>query len=327
MTAVERAWYKPRSWTLLFVPVSWLFRGLSALRKARLQARSRDSDYSVPVVVIGNINIGGTGKTPLIIALANYLQDSGHRPGIVSRGYGGAQTTQPLAVTSSTSVSACGDEALLISEQSGCPVVVCKNRDAAVRHLLQVADVDVVLSDDGLQHYAMARDIEVVVIDGARGLGNGQCLPAGPLREPPERLLSVDLVVSNGELRVELPVTVPTHTMNLRPAQLVNLRTRQKLPCADWPEESPVNAVAGIGHPQRFFDTLESLGIEARPHVFADHHAFTAADIQYSDGLPVIMTAKDAVKCAAFADEACWRLDVLAELPPQLIELINSKLV
>ncbi len=338
MTALERAWYKPLGWSVLLVPLAWLFQVVASIRKSWLQHRYQGDGYGVPVVVIGNISVGGTGKTPLIIALANALIEQGIRPGVVSRGYGGGVGTagsvghrQPMSVTANSAVEQSGDEALLIARRTGCPVVVCADRVAAVHHLLAEYSVDIILSDDGLQHYRMHRDLEIAVIDGVRGLGNRLCLPAGPLREPPRRLRSVDMVVINGGSGdVVSPGDVAEHSlvcqMTLCPDKFVNLHSGEALGVKAWPRGQVVHAVAGIGNPQRFFDSLTELGLVLRLHPFADHHRFTVEDIRFDDDLPVIMTAKDAVKCEALADARCWCLEVVALPPVELVQSICDKL-
>ena len=355
MTALEKAWYKPLGWSVLLLPLAWLFQVIASIRKCGLQCRYQGRGYGVPVVVIGNISVGGTGKTPLIIALANALIEQGVRPGVVSRGYGGSGVgtagrvghSQPMSVTANSAAEQSGDEALLIARRTGCPVVVCADRVAAIHHLLAEYSVDIILSDDGLQHYRMHRDLEIAVIDGVRGLGNRLCLPAGPLREPPRRLRSVDVVVINGGSgnlvssvvtnvvskvvsKVVSSRDVAEHTpvcqMTLRPDKFVNLSSGKTLGLEAWPRGQAVHAVAGIGNPQRFFDLLIELGLVPRLHRFSDHHRFTVEDIRFDDDLPVIMTAKDAVKCESWADARCWFLEVAALPPAELVQSICNKL-
>lgn len=340
MTALERAWYKIPSWSVLLMPLAWLFQAVASIRRYWLQRRYQGHGYAVPVVVIGNISVGGTGKTPLIIALAKELIEQGIKPGVVSRGYGGSGASsaaggvghrRPMSVTENSAVEQCGDEALLIARRTGCPVVVCADRVAAIHHLLAEHTVDIVLSDDGMQHYRMHRDLEIAVIDGVRGLGNRLCLPAGPLREPPRRLRSVDMVVINGGSGdVVSPGDVAEHSlicqMALCPDKFVNLHSGEALGVKAWPRGQVVHAVAGIGNPQRFFDSLTELGLVLRLHPFADHHRFAVEDIRFDDDLPVIMTAKDAVKCESLADARCWRLEVVAVSPVELVQSICDKL-
>lgn len=341
---LQKFWYGGRALAWPVWPLSLLFRAVSDARRRRQQRAAADEALSVPVVVVGNISVGGTGKTPLLIALARALQRAGLRPGIVSRGYGGKAPHYPFSVTTASDPAESGDEALLIRIATGCPVVVDPDRLSAVRRLESDGECDVVLSDDGLQHYRMPRTVEMVVIDGQRGLGNGFCLPAGPLRESPERLATVDFVVVNGEpvptLLTQLarsgvappdddctlPEKTPLHRIALEPSQLRTLKPGQTLPPSDWPGPRQVHAVAGIGHPERFFSTLESLGFGVIRHPFPDHHEFSAADLAFGDGLPVLMTAKDAVKCQAFAEDHYWVLDVRMRVPEALLTALLSRL-
>ncbi|MBM94995.1 MAG: tetraacyldisaccharide 4'-kinase [Oceanospirillaceae bacterium] len=248
-----------------------------------------------PVIVVGNITVGGTGKTPLITWLAQRAVELDMSVGIVSRGYGGRSEHYPLEVTSSISPAECGDEPWLLHNRLGCRVVVAPKRADAVSAL--GSDVDLILSDDGMQHYAMPRVAEILVVDGERGFGNGWLMPVGPLREPKTRVDSVDCVVVNGSDFI------------LQPQQLVNASTGEVVDLLVL-EGHKVHAVAGIGHPARFFKTLEKLGMDVEPHAFEDHHPFDKADIEFGDDLPIVMTEKDWVKCRDFVTERCWYLPV-----------------
>lgn len=320
--ALERAWYRPARWPILLAPLGTLFAALAAWRRGRLQRRYQGRRFAAPVVVVGNIGLGGTGKTPLLLALAARLRERGRRPGIVSRGYGGRPGPDPVLVTPAHGAAVVGDEPLLLAQASGCPVVVCPDRRAAVAWLLAHCDCDLVLSDDGMQHYRLHRDFEIAVIDGVRGLGNGRCLPAGPLREPPGRLAEVDAVVINGgSFRfsgVAQPPGVATLRMALRPLGLRQLATGRWLAApalpADWGAERRVHAVAAIGNPQRFADSLHALGLIVELRALPDHHPLGAAELTFADALPVVITAKDAVKCAGIADPRVWVLEVAAEM-------------
>jgi len=284
----------------------------------------------VPVVVVGNVTVGGTGKTPLVIALASALAAEGRRPGIVSRGYGAAGDA-PREVMPGDDPAEVGDEPLLLAA-SGVPVVVARDRVAAARALLAThPSCDVILADDGLQHYALARDVEIVVVDGTRGFGNGRLLPAGPLREPRSRADAADAVVTLATLGTPRErATVDTRgrrtTMTHVPAGLRNLAdpSRRVDPSA-WPQGT-VHAVAGTGNPRRFFDLIARMGIEAVPHAFADHHAFVPADLDFAGASAVVMTAKDAVKCARFADARLHALDIRAVIDPALVALIMERI-
>lgn len=329
---LQRLWYGDSLLCWLLWPLSILFRVVSAVRRRRQQRQAAREEVSLPVVVVGNISVGGTGKTPLLITLARSLVSVGLRPGIVSRGYGGRAPHYPLAVTPDSNPAHSGDEALLISITTGCPVVVDPERLRAVRWLEKQNICDVILSDDGLQHYRMPRTIEMAVVDGTRGLGNGHCLPAGPLREPLARLDDVNFVVVNGaaskRLRQQLNSLKTVHTMLLKPERLRRVDDHQaySMTLRQWPGPWRVHAVAGIGHPDRFFTTLAELGFEVIPHVFPDHHDFSAADLAFGDDLPIVMTAKDAVKCRSFAAEHHWVLDVSAQVPDELIAVLLAQL-
>lgn len=301
------------------LPRFWLRDGLPARLLAPLGAltaawtRHRRAAYAsgrrsawrapVPVLVVGNLFVGGSGKTPLVVWLVQRARRLGCRPGVVLRGYGGRARAWPRRVTAASDPGQVGDEAVLIARRTGAPVVADPDRPAAVRALLETADCDLVLSDDGLQHYALARDAEIAVVDAERGLGNGRCLPAGPLREPRERLQAVDLVVGNGG-----PVPGSPHAFTLEPEALAAVGEGGTPPAAG----ERVHAVAGIGHPERFFATLSGLGFEVIPHPLPDHHVLRAAELDFGDGLAVIMTEKDAVKCAGFARPGLWYLPVAA---------------
>lgn len=310
----NRLWYGDRRRSRWLAPLGALFARLAAGRRRRLQARARP--VGVPVVVVGNITLGGTGKTPLIIALARRLREAGWRPGVVSRGYGGRAPAYPLFVTPHTPVAHCGDEPLIIASESDCPVCVAPDRVAAAWQLV-AEGCDLILSDDGLQHYRLARELELAVVDGRRGLGNGRCLPAGPLREPASRLAEVDWVLVNdadgGRQLPSLPMA--SVSMALKPRAWHPVAGGEGRELAYFAPGTVVHAVAGIGHPERFFRTLESLGLEPERHAFSDHHRFRPADLRFADRRPLVMTAKDAVKCRAFAQPHWWYLSVTADLP------------
>lgn len=326
---LQRAWYGGALWywplLCLLWPLSLLFIVLAAVRRwhlQRLQGR-----LPVPVIVVGNISVGGTGKTPLLCALSTMLVQRGLRVGIVSRGYGGSYSGEPRLVLADDSAAVVGDEPLLLALRTACPVMVGRDRFATVQQLVAGHAVDIVLSDDGLQHYALPRTLEIAVLDGSRGVGNGFCLPAGPLREPVSRLAEVDAVVVNGDsgrlFRADQLV------VRLLPQDWLDVRTGKILPLLHLPPGSRVHAVAGIGNPQRFFCTLRELGFDVTEHPLPDHHAFSVADLQFADQLPVVMTEKDAVKCADFAPENCYALRVHMLLPDQwvdgLLALANEK--
>lgn len=306
--------------TFLLLPFSWLFRIVVALRYFFYRTIKKPKPFPVPIIVVGNLTVGGTGKTPFVIWLAECLRRAGYRPGIVSRGVGGEKLTQPYWVSAIDSSKKVGDESLLLARRTACPLVVCVDRVAAVRELLQKTDCNIVISDDGLQHYRLARTLEIVIIDGARQFGNRQLLPAGPLREPLARLQTVDLVVTNGEHAV-----VQTETMQLQGELLSSLISSDTRPLLDLKNKT-VHAIAGIGNPQRFFSMLKNLGIHVLEHAFPDHYLYQRKDIDFADELPVIMTEKDAVKCTEFANKRHWYLRVDAVMSPGIEKKILGKL-
>lgn len=307
---IERIWYqgsKGYGVYYLLLPLSALFACISALRRLLFRVGLlKAHKLPVPVIVVGNISVGGTGKTPFTLALCKLLQQQGYTPGIISRGYG-ADIKAPKLVAANSSATAVGDEPLMLFQQSGCPVVVCPNRVAAGRFLLAHTPCDIIISDDGLQHYRLARDLEIILLDGSRGLGNGQLLPAGPLREGPWRLKTADLVVANSQM---LPGA--DGLMQLVPDQAKALHGDAELsPCA-------VSLVAAIGNPARFARSAEQAGFTINSeHYFADHHQFTQADFTAIRG-PVLMTEKDAVKCRPFAGTDWFSLGVQAKLEQPL---------
>lgn len=309
---------------LLLLPLSAVFVLLSGLRRLAYRAGLLTSErLPVPVVVVGNITAGGSGKTPLVIWLAGVLREAGWHPGVISRGYGGSART-PCAVSPDSDPAVVGDEPLLIARSGGVPVWVGRSRAEAGRALLAAEPgVDVLLADDGLQHYALARDVEIVVVDGARRFGNGWPLPAGPLREPVSRLRSVDAVVVNGGEGEAAAGRVPQFAMALRPGLFRRLGAPGRTRAAADFGGGEVHAVAGIGHPQRFFDTLDALGLRAVPHPFPDHHPYDRSDLPAGT---LVMTAKDAVKCEAFALPDAWVLEVDAVVEGGLQTFLLTKL-
>ncbi|MCW8889932.1 MAG: tetraacyldisaccharide 4'-kinase [Sedimenticola sp.] len=318
MKKIDHYWTSVNPVSLLLLPLSWLFLLLSGIRRLAYRFRLKTiKRLPVPVIVVGNISVGGTGKTPLVIWLADYLRNKGYTPGIISRGYGGNATHWPIRVHADSSPQAVGDEPVMLAARSGAPVWVGPDRPVTGQALLDETACDIIISDDGLQHYALDRDIEIAVIDGARGLGNGFCLPAGPLRERASRLSRVDLVVSNGSSGFT------DHCMSLVTGDLVNLSTRERVSPTRFSGQS-VHAIAGIGHPERFFKTLMGLGMQVDGVPFSDHHPFTAAEISPNDKRPVIMTEKDAVKCTLFSQPRHWYLEVSAELSKGFIQQLDK---
>lgn len=318
---LQRRWYGGSA-PLLLRPLAALYGGISSRLAARKRAQA--VRLPVPVIVVGNISVGGTGKTPLVTWLVEELRARGLRPGVISRGYGGRAPVYPLRVTAQTDAALCGDEPALLARRLGVPLSVAPDRVAAAQQLIASDGVDVIVSDDGLQHYRLARDAEICVVDGARGLGNGGLLPAGPLREPPSRLASVGLVVVNGGgWRPAQALGVPVADMQLQLGEAQNLRSGERRALHVFAGR-PLHALAGIGHPERFFAALRAQGLQPTVHAFADHHAYTAADLAFGDGLPVLMTEKDAVKCASFAQADAWCVPVTARFEPETTALVRK---
>ena len=305
-----KLWYRGGAAGWLIAPLAWIYGLVVRRRRARfLSGKSRREKLSVPLVIIGNITVGGTGKTPLVVWLVRELKRKGYRPGIVSRGYRGKADSWPQRVRPDSDPIMLGDEPVLLASRCGCPVAAGPDRIAA-GELLILDGVNAIVADDGLQHYRLHRDCEIAVVDGERLFGNGLLLPAGPLREPVSRLDQVDVVVINGK------ATEPHHvSMNLAhlPARLI--RGGDPKPVALF-NATKVHAVAGLGNPKRFFEQLSDAGLDVIEHVYDDHHAFTKADVCFSDNFPVLMTEKDAVKCRAFADARHWYVPLEAQFSP-----------
>lgn len=301
---LNRIWYGRAGPPWWLVPGSLTYGALAASRRFLYRHRLRNSTrITCPVVIIGNLSVGGTGKTPLVCWLAMRLRERGFKPGVVTRGYGGS-CKRLLLVGPDDDPNKIGDEALLLARRTGVPVAVGRDRSAAAK-LLVGAGCDVVLSDDGLQHYALARDCEIVVVDGDRRFGNGWLLPAGPLRERPERMRLADAVVVNGQDRwLEGALR-----MRLEAKTAVNLMDSSTLPLSSFAGKS-VHAIAGIGNPERFFKLLQSFGIEVMAHPLDDHARLQRSDIVFADDRPVLMTEKDAVKCAKIAASRHWQVPV-----------------
>ena len=314
------------------MPLSFLYGFVMTVRGLlyRMGLRHRVK-VGVPVIVVGNLTVGGTGKTPLVAWLASRLAAVGHRVAIVSRGYGG-RARGVTRVTLHSRASEVGDEPLLLARRAQATVFIGRDRVAAAK--AAVADgADIVITDDGLQHLALVRDCEIVVIDGQRGFGNGCLLPRGPLRESPRRLRRVNAVVVNGVLKegFALPKVV-THTafnMRMRPGDARPVAGGGALRSLSSFRGSGVHAVAAIGNPQRFFDMLREAGLTLYEHPMPDHHPFKPGDLNFGDDLPVLMTEKDAVKCAAFADQRCWYVPVTAEFEESqaraLVDLVIAR--
>lgn len=324
------AWYGDKHWPWLLLPLSLLLRLIAFLRRAFL-TRFRQQKLSVPVIVVGNISLGGTGKTPLIIALLKHLQRRGFNPGVISRGYGGQAPAYPLLVNASTPVQHSGDEPLSIALATGCKVCVDPDRVAAAR-TLQGGGCDIILSDDGLQHYRLGRSLEIAVIDGQRGLGNGLCLPAGPLREAPRRLRQVDWVVVNGSINERTKTQLNKLAINdwvamqIAPEHWQRLIDGEQLELDHLLPGTQVHAVCGLGNPQRFYHTLRQMNLQPLEHDFPDHYQYRPEDLQFEQPAPVVTTTKDAVKCRAFAQPDWYALAIAAQLPEQFWQTLDQKL-
>ncbi len=332
MKALRRAWYqrKPGPWLNLLWPLSLLFDIAAAWRRKRQQARARPRGEA-PVIVVGNIALGGTGKTALLIALARELGRRGFAPGVISRGYGADGGEFPRLAQADSDPAECGDEPVLIAASTGCPVVVDPDRNRALGRLLADFEVDLVLSDDGLQHYHLHRDVEIIVVDGERGFGNGLTLPAGPLREPVRRLGEADFVVVNGEPDGAFDAPVPLHQIAMEPKTLVHLRSGAERPFDEsaFPAGETLQLVCGIGNPDRFFKLMRQLPNPLAPFEFPDHHRFRAEDFAGGGIDPrqaIVMTEKDAVKCREFAGDNFWALRAEMKLPRGLLEALLQKL-
>ncbi len=333
---LESEWQRLGGGALVLVPLTLLFAAFVAIRRFLYARRILPAWRArVPVVVVGNITVGGTGKTPLVLAILEMLQRRGWTPGVVARGYGRVPRREqdPVGVVrvypGVATPEHFGDEPVLVARRSNVPVYVSADRPAAARALLDGhAEVDVLVSDDGLQHYALARDVEFAVVDGERHFGNRLLLPSGPLREPVSRLAQVDAVVVNGGHSDGVPGK-RRFAMRLGAERFVAMNRNEEREVDDFVAAvrgAQVAAVAGIGHPQRFFDHLESLGVHARRHAFPDHHPYRREELRLPGAEVVVMTEKDAVKCAAFADERMWYLRVEAILPPDFEAFLMERL-
>ncbi len=332
----NKYWYSDRIVLWPLIPFSIIYASIVRLRRKWYQLKgifSPNKKSAIPVIVVGNITVGGTGKTPLVIHIAEYLIEQGWQPGIISRGYKGKHR-KPTVVNIKSNPKIVGDEALLFAKQLDCPIVVGKNRCAALKKLLKMHimdsshNVDVVISDDGLQHYALERQLEIAVVDKERLFGNGYCLPVGPLRESVDRLSTVDLVIYNtGDFCDKFEASLLT--MHYTPGKLYNAFQAEHQALLNTFSGRTVHAIAGIGNPERFFQLLKSYGLVVIKHAFPDHHDFRHRDIYFRDEFPVIMTEKDAVKCTRFFDLRHWVLPIKAEVDSRfdakLLALLKGK--
>ncbi|MDB4000390.1 lipid A export permease/ATP-binding protein MsbA [Gammaproteobacteria bacterium] len=314
------AWYNKSFWLYLLSPFTFIFSAAVRWRKSSYAKNpSKVWNSDVPIVVVGNITMGGTGKTPLVKHIASELKERGYKPGLVSRGYGG-KFSGTLEVNKETTFKQTGDEAQLLSKLQ-IPFFIDKDRSRAAQTLQEKYDCDVIISDDGLQHYKMDRKVEIAVIDGARRLGNGMAFPAGPLREPKGRLKEVDFIVNNGG-----PTEADEILMTLNPAKFVHLNSGKRYSVENWPMHKQVHAVAGVGNPNRFFDLLSRLGFEFDKSPFPDHHKYNKRDLYFLDHLPILMTEKDAAKCKHFNNSKIWYLSIEAKIESQFIDRLEEKI-
>jgi tetraacyldisaccharide 4'-kinase len=331
---LENIWYQPRKMgKYALLPLTLMYCGLSAIRRWQ-QERQRAKHSAVPVIIVGNITVGGTGKTPLVIYIIEQLKLAGYSPGIISRGYKGKAKEWPQQVRPMTPTHLVGDEPVLLATHTHVPVVVGPDRNMSIRCLLNHHDCDVIVSDDGLQHYKMPRDIEIIVIDALRGFGNGYCLPSGPLREPVKRLNKANICVINRNDKahssdsdsLKLTLRHPhLYSMQLQGKLLINLSNAKKIDLSELKGKT-VHVVTGIGHPERFFAYLNTFGLKLIMHSFADHHEFQKHDIMFTQNYPVIMTEKDAVKCRKFQTHNCWYLPVKACVSTGFMEILLGQL-
>ena len=318
---LDHYWYSTNLISLLLLPLSGLFCLLSRLRVMLYRLGILKSFKApVPVIIVGNISVGGTGKTPLIIELVKQLKAKGFKPGVISRGYGGKAGSWPQKVTQTTTAELVGDEPQLIFDQTACPVVVGPDRRKTVTRLLNEFACDIVLSDDGMQHYALQRDIEIAVVDAQREFGNGFCLPSGPLRETVSRLQQVDLVILNGGTEDQYAFSMQADNCLSAGSET---SSHEALSLSDFAGKT-VHAIAGIGNPERFFSMLKQHDIDVIPHAFADHYNYQQADLLFNDQNPVLMTEKDAVKCKAYTLANHWSVPVTIKLTPVAQEKINQ---
>ncbi|MBU2870864.1 tetraacyldisaccharide 4'-kinase [Colwellia sp. E2M01] len=345
MRLIEKVWFQGHKakWLLipLLLPLSFLFWLISKLRRIGFTiGLSKSVKLNKPVIVVGNIGVGGNGKTPVVIYLVELTRSLGLTPGVISRGYGGQAAHYPYLVTEHSTPVEAGDEPVLINKRCQVPVAVGSDRIASAELLISQG-CDIIISDDGLQHYRLQRDLELIIVDGKRLFGNGLLLPAGPLREGKWRLSHCDLVIYNGKAEQNKLTQKPTISnkqaniaslhMSLTATQLCNLATQKKLSIVDFIKlhgKSDVNAIAGIGAPQRFFDTLNANKITIiKQKSFVDHHSFTVTDFsEFNDKTPLLMTEKDAVKCQAFCKNNWWYLPVDAEFSDIEKQMITDKI-
>jgi tetraacyldisaccharide 4'-kinase len=316
-----KIWQKKNFLAYLLSPLSFIYGSFIFLRRKLYQMRLLKINYlSVPVIVVGNITIGGTGKTPVVIKLADFLKEKGWRPGIISRGYGANTQHFPCLVHQNSNAREVGDEPLLIARHTACPTIIDPNRSRGAKSLLKRSNCNIVISDDGLQHLSLGRNIEIIVIDGKRRFGNNLCLPAGPLREPASRLNSVDFIVSKEIAKTN------EFKLSLIPDYFYPLIQPKNKQTAEHFKDKKLHAVAGIGNPGQFFNTLRKLGLKIIEHPFPDHYLFKPRDFNYGNEAVIVMTEKDAVKCVGFVDARLWCLKTKTELDSNFLNAIHNRI-
>ena len=318
---LNHIWYGDSLLSWCLIPLTWPVRW--AIHRRRRQAAPKGgTPEGITVIVVGGLTAGGTGKTPVLLGLGKWLAERGYRVGVVSRGYGGTHGPEPYSVTEVDTAAVVGDEPLLIRRELGVPVVVCADRKRALDTLVEQGTVDVVLSDDGLQHYPMPRDIELLVLDAERGLGNGRLLPAGPLREPASRLESVDVVLERNSSDTD-------RSFSYQPVAATHLASgRQAIwsECvAEW-RDQPIVAITGLGQPRQFFEMLRGQGLAIEEEPLGDHEAMTQAHLDRRDEQIVLMTAKDAVKLPECNDPRVWVVAIEVALPSSLLTRLTALL-
>ncbi|MCF6289269.1 MAG: tetraacyldisaccharide 4'-kinase [Proteobacteria bacterium] len=319
-----RIWYHGETIPIRYKILSKIFSLASGFRRLLFKTGIKKTNkIKCPVIIIGNITVGGVGKTPFVIWLVTQLQAQGYKVGVVSRGYGGKRKREPMLVIPQTSAQASGDEAILIAKHTNAPVMVAKNRVKAANKLILDFRVNIIIADDGLQHYALGRDIEIALIDAEYGLGNQQLLPAGPLRELPTRLASVDMVIYKGKKTAE-------HYFEYQPLLVYALGQTRKQPPIESFRNQKINAIAGIAHPNSFFNMLSAYGLAIVKYPLDDHEVLTAKHFEFDNDNPIFITEKDAIKCADMQLENVWvvvlKLVVPEPTQAQLMNLIEEKI-
>ncbi|MFV2060668.1 MAG: tetraacyldisaccharide 4'-kinase [Gammaproteobacteria bacterium] len=327
---IQFSWYNESKITVFLKPLSWLYCSIVLIRKNLYRFKIFKSyQLKVPVIIVGNITVGGNGKTPLVIWLAEKLKQSGYRPGIISRGYGGQAQKWPQQVRPDSDPLVVGDEAIVISRRTSCPMAVGPDRVATGQALIKYSNCDIVISDDGMQHYRLKRNIEIAVVNAATQFGNELCLPAGPLREPVTRLDKVNFIVINGEpseITKNINRITSDFKMSYEGDELCDLHDNDKrIPLSDF-ENMKVHVIVAIANPNRFFEQLRKLNIDVIEHVFLDHYVFTENDLKFNDDFAIIMTEKDSVKCNRFGIKNCWYLPITCRISNSLEISIFNKL-